>query len=148
MVPLGSSAENPPPKSWDNIQDPMVDLGSSAENPPPKSWDNIQDPMVSLERNLFGHPEQDCFGDDNLRRYRSQMFGKQFQTVNVCSCTAKPPGFAKYSATIESALAVSPNEAGSFWVQSRWHDQSCRSAQDLVPGKGRGRQKYPSGAKL
>ena len=32
------------------------DLDPSAKNPPPKSWDNIQDPVVLLERNLFGHP--------------------------------------------------------------------------------------------
>ena len=55
------------------------------------------------------------------------------------------------SATTKPELAESSGGVGRNWiflVQSWWHDQSCRSAQDLVPGQGRGRQKYPSGAKF
>ena len=44
---------------------------------------------------------------------------------------ARPPGFAKHSATTESALA---RWCWIFWVQRRWHDLRCKSAQDLVPG--------------
>ena len=34
----------------------------------PKSWSSMEDPVVPLERNLYGHPWQDCYGKGNLRK--------------------------------------------------------------------------------
>ena len=33
----------------------------------PESWSSMEDPVVPLERNLYGHPFQDCCGKGNLR---------------------------------------------------------------------------------
>ena len=34
----------------------------------PKSWSSIEDPVVPLERNLSGHPWQDCYGKGNFEK--------------------------------------------------------------------------------
>ena len=34
----------------------------------PKSLSSVEDPVVPFERNLYGHPLQDCYGKDNLRK--------------------------------------------------------------------------------
>ena len=33
-----------------------------------KSWSSMEDPVVPLERNLYGHPWQDCYGKGKLRK--------------------------------------------------------------------------------
>ena len=34
----------------------------------PKSGSSMEDPVVPLERNLYGHPLEDCYGKGNLRK--------------------------------------------------------------------------------
>ena len=50
----------------------------------PKSWRNIEDPVVALKRNLYGHPfAGDSCGRDSLRKSFWNLDGKKYRIGNV-----------------------------------------------------------------
>ena len=53
----------------------------------PKSWSSIEDPVVPLERNLYGHPWQDYYGESNLRKSYLSTVARRFPIGNVYSYT-------------------------------------------------------------
>ena len=54
----------------------------------PKSWSNIEDPVVPLERNLYGHPLAGLLWE---RRFERVLFGtgigKQYRIGSVSLCS-------------------------------------------------------------
>ena len=62
----------------------------------PKSWSSVEDPVVLLERNLYCHLWQDCYGKGNSRKLNWNMVVKKFQigffrkprkrAILVCVC--------------------------------------------------------------
>ena len=55
----------------------------------PKSWSSMEDPVVLLERNLYGHLWQDCYGKGNLRKSFWSTAGRRFLIGNAYSYTVK-----------------------------------------------------------
>ena len=53
----------------------------------PKSWFSMEDPVVLLERNLYGHLWQDCYGKGNLRKSYWCAVGRRFLIGNDYSYT-------------------------------------------------------------
>ena len=49
----------------------------------------MEDLVVPLERNLYGHPWQDCYGKGKLRKSYCSMVGRRFPIGNAFSYTAK-----------------------------------------------------------
>ena len=50
----------------------------------PKSWGNIEDPVVPLERNLYGHPLAGLLWETEFEKFYWNWDGKQYRIENVC----------------------------------------------------------------
>ena len=68
----------------------------------PKSWDEIQDPMVRLKRNLYGHPSARLLWERQFEKALIENCFEKVQTGNVCSCTAKSACFSPSTMTTQT----------------------------------------------
>ena len=50
----------------------------------PKSWANIEDPVVPLERNLYVHPLAGLLWKDNSEKLCENLDGRKYRIGNVC----------------------------------------------------------------
>ena len=54
----------------------------------PKSWSNIDDPVVPLERILYGHPFARLLWERQFEKILLKHVGRKFQIGNVSLCTS------------------------------------------------------------
>ena len=55
----------------------------------PKSWSNVEDPVVPLERNLYGHPCAGLLWERQFDEVLWNLDGRKYRIGNVSRCSSK-----------------------------------------------------------